>query len=111
MEKKMRLAMDKDYSIGKDAFEFFFELVGIFNHYSFFTKKLWKKVDGFKDKDEAEVKCAFMTMWAQRRLGIVTYPVGASWCTYDGSRELFDEYIKAWRPVFMAYMDWQYKSR
>ena len=30
----------KDYSIGEDAFNFFFGLLGVFNHYEFFTKKL-----------------------------------------------------------------------
>ena len=53
---------ERDYSIGKDSFNFFFSLIGIFNHYEFFTEKLWKKVDGFEDKDEAEVKCAFMSL-------------------------------------------------
>lgn len=107
----METMKEKDYSIGKDAFEFFFGLLGVFNHYAFFTKKLWKKVEGFKDKDEAEVKCAFMSLWARRYLGICTYPVGAAWCCYDASRSLFDEYIKAWAPVFRAFQDWQYKSR
>lgn len=103
--------MEKDRKIGKDAFEFFFGLIGVFNHQSFFTKKLWKKVDGFKDVDEAEVKCAFMSLWTSQHLGIISYPVGASWCSYDGDRSLFDDYIKKWKPVFMAYRDWQYKSR
>lgn len=103
--------MEKDCKIGKYAFEFFFWLIGVFNHQSFFTKKLWKKVDGFKDVDEAEVKCAFMSLWTGQHLGINSYPVGASWCSYDGDRALFDDYIKKWKPVFMAYRDWQYKSR
>lgn len=103
--------MEKDYTIGKDAFDFFFSLLGIFNHYSFFTKKLWKKVDGFKDKDEAEVKCAFMSLWTQGKLGITTYPVGAAWGNFNGDRESFEEYIKEWKPIFTAYMEWYYKQR
>lgn len=103
--------MEKDYTIGKDAFEFFFGLIGKFNHYAFFTKKLWKKVDGFKDKDEAEVKCAFMSLWAHRNLGIISYPVGAAWCCYNGDKSCFDDYIRMWKPVFIAFMDWMYKSR
>lgn len=101
----------KDFSIGRDAFEFFFGLIGIFNHYAFFTKKLWKKVEGFKDKDEAEVKCAFMSLWALRYLGIRSYPVGAAWCCYNGDKSCFDDYIQEWKPVFHAYMDWMYKQR
>jgi hypothetical protein len=43
---------DKEYEIA----QWCFELVGVFNHYRFFTDKLWRKVSGFKNKDEAEVK-------------------------------------------------------
>lgn len=100
----------KNYSIGKDAFNFFFNLIGIFNHYEFFTKKLWKKVDGFENKDEAEVKCAFMSLWTENMLGICTYPVGMTWSTYCGNREIFNEYIKEWTPVFEAFQDWAIKQ-
>ena len=103
--------MKKDYKIGKDAFEFFFELIGVFNHYSFFTDKLWKKVDGFENEDEAEVKCAFMSLWVGQHLGIYTYPVGSSWCHYNGNRESYDEYIKKWDSVFKAFQDWKYEQR
>ena len=102
---------EKDYSIGKDAFEFFFGLIGVFNHYSFFTEKLWKKVEGFKDKDEGEIKCAFMSLWTHHTLGIITYPVGASWCLYNGDQEFFDKYLDAWMPVFKAFKVWADKQR
>ena len=103
--------MGVDYTIGKDAFEFFFGLIGVFNHYSFFTEKLWRKVDGFKDKDEGEVKCAFMSLWTFHKLGIITYPVGGSWCTYQGSGESFNVYMDEWKPVFNAFMEWVNKQR
>ena len=101
----------KDFSIGRDAFEFFFGLIGVFNHYSFFTQKLWKKVDGFKDKDEGEVKCAFMSFWTHHTLGIRTYPVGASWCSFNGDQESFDHYMDEWMPLFMAFKEWANKQR
>lgn len=101
----------KDYSIGKDAFNFFFNLIGIFNHYEFFTKKLWKKVDGFENKDEAEVKCAFMSLWTKQMLGIPTYPTGMTWSNYYGNNKIFNEYIKEWTPVFEAFQDWAIKQR
>lgn len=103
--------MEKDYTIGKDAFEFFFGLIGIFNHYAFFTKKLWKKVEGFKDKDEAEVKCAFMSLWTNHVLGISTYPEGSAWCNYHGDRESFDKYMDEWMPLLVAFKDWANKQR
>lgn len=101
----------QDFSIGRDAFEFFFGLIGVFNHYSFFTQKLWKKIKGFEEEDEGEVKCAFMSLWAHRTLGIVTYPVGASWCCFNGSQESFDLYLDKWNPLFVAFMDWAHSQR
>lgn len=74
-------------------------------------KKLWKKVEGFKDKDEAEVKCAFMSLWTNHALGISTYPVGSAWCNYHGDRKLFDEYMNEWMPLFMAFKEWANKQR
>lgn len=101
----------QDFSIGRDAFEFFFGLVGVFNHYSFFTQKLWKKVKGFEGEDEGEVKCAFMSLWTHHTLGIVTYPVGSSWCNYHGDTESFDTYMDKWMPLFVAFKDWANSQR
>ena len=101
----------KDFSIGRDAFEFFFGLIGIFNHYAFFTQKLWKNVEGFNDKDEAEVKCAFMSLWTNHVLGISTYPVGSAWCNYHGDMESFDKYMDEWMPLLVAFKDWANKQR
>jgi hypothetical protein len=101
----------KDNQVGKDALDFFFGLIGVFNHYSFFTEKLWKKVDGFKDKDEAEVKCAFMSLWTNHALGIVTYPVGSAWSTRHVSMVCFEKYLDEWMPLFMAFKEWADKQR
>jgi len=43
--------------------EWFVDLTGIFCHYEFFTKELWRKVDGFKMADNAEVLVAFQHYW------------------------------------------------
>lgn len=101
----------KDYSCGKDTLEFFFGCIGYFNHYSYFTKKLWQKVNGFKNEDEAEVKCAFMSWWCYNKMGIVTYPCGMAWCTFDGDKECFDAYVEKWMPVFEDFTDWQLRQR
>ena len=97
---------DKDYSIGEDAFNFFFSLIGRFNHYTFFTKELWRKVDGFENEDEAEVKCAFMSLWTKQTLGISTYPSGMAWSVYYGNEKIFNDYINKWTPLFKAFQDW-----
>ena len=39
----------------KDIFTWAFDLIGYFNHYSFFTEKLWRKVEGFEYADEGNV--------------------------------------------------------
>jgi len=62
------IALKENEHIDKKGCEFFFGCIGYFNHYAFFTDKLWKKVEGFQDEDEAEVKCAFLSLWAYNSL-------------------------------------------
>jgi len=104
-------ALRENKHIDRIGCEFFFGCIGYFNHYSFFTKKLWKKVKGFEDTDEAEVKCAFLSLWANSALGLTSYPVGSAWCNYYGSTETFFEYIERWKPVFDAFNKWVESQR
>lgn len=72
----------------------------------YFTKKLWKKVKGFKDKDEAEVIIAFATI-RLRNLGIYTRPCGCAWCSFaNWSHQDVNDYLKDYLPVFEAYSKW-----
>ena len=98
--------MENGYQIGKDAMAFFFGVIGVFDHNHFFTKKLWRKVDGFKDKDEAEVKCAFLCLWVHEKMGIPVYPSGCSWVFTEGSEEQFLAYMEEWTPVLEAFKYW-----
>ncbi len=76
------------------------------SRYEFFTKKLWKKVKGFKDKDEAEVIIAFATI-RLRNLGIYTRPCGCAWCSFaNWSHQDVNDYLKDYLPVFEAYSKW-----
>ena len=102
---------DKDYSCGDGTLEFFFSCMAYFNHYGYFTNKLWKKVEGFEKVDEAEVKCAFMSLWTKHTLGITTYPCGSSWCTIYGSEEIFNSYVEKWKPVFEDFDNWCAEQR
>ena len=52
-----------------------------------------------------------MSLWTENTLGICTYPVGIAWSYYYGNREIFNEYIKEWTPVFDAFQDWKSKQR
>ena len=94
----------------KELCEWFFDLVGYFNHYSFFTKKLWKKVSGFKHEDEAEIKCAFMNYWFHHKFGYY------SWSFRYGrfselSIECYNSYIKKYQPVINAFVQWKIEQR
>ena len=84
--------------------KWFFELVGYFNHNSFFTKKLWQKVAGFENHDEAEIKCAFMHYWFNEAFGYYTCPCGSAWFV-ETSKEGFKSYIAEYKPVFDAYIE------
>ena len=93
----------------------FMSLVGYFYHYSFFTKKLWQKVKGFKDADEAEVVLAFIQWWFRNDFGLQTQPCGCGWYgsfrKWDEEDECFEDYIEKYRPVFEAFTEWRYKQR
>ena len=94
----------------KKLIEWFFSLIGIFNHYSFFTKKLWKKVKGFKHKDEAEIKAVFIHYWFNHAFGYYTCPCGSSWFA-ELDKELYDDYIKEYIPVLEEYSKWCEQQR
>lgn len=87
-----------------------FELVGVFNRYKFFTDKLWRKVPGFKEKDEAEVKCAFMHYWFHNTFHCNTKPVNSSWFGELDEKD-YNEYIKEYEPVIGAFKEWANEQR
>jgi len=88
----------------------FFSLIGYFNHYSFFTEKLWQQIPKFGGEDEANVKCAFMHWWFHNNFGYFTTPVGMTWF-HETTEELYNDYIKQYRPLFKAYEKWVEKQR
>ena len=94
----------------KQLTEWFFNLVGYFNHYSFFTKKLWKRVKGFKHEDEAEIKCMFMHYWFHNKFGYFTMPCGCGWFA-ELDKDCYDEYISRYQPVIDAFEQWKTEQR
>lgn len=88
----------------------FFNLVGCFNHYSFFTMKLWKEVEGFEKYDEAEIKCAFMHRWFHDKFGYFTCPVGMNWFC-EVSETSYRNYIKEFELIFNAFEQWKIDQR
>jgi hypothetical protein len=95
----------------KKMAEWFFNLIGVFCHYSFFKDKLWKKVKGFENEDEAEIIAAFMHYWLHYRYLCYTHTVGCGWfCDFD-SPDAYHDYIKKYQPVIDAYEEWVIKQR
>ena len=95
----------------KKMAEWFFNLIGIFCHYSFFTNKLWKNVEGFENEDEGEIIAAFMHYWLHHKYLCYTLPVGCWWFCDLNSPTAYGEYIEKYQPVIDAYEDWKTKQR
>ena len=99
-----------------DCINWFIDKSGIFGHYAFFTKELWRKVPGFKDADKAEIIAAFLHWWVRYQYGFQGYPVGMCWSnnhpsSYTVDDECFNDYVEKYMPVFKAYSDWCYNQR
>lgn len=81
------------------------------SRYDFFKKRLWKKVKGFKNWDEAEIVIAFATA-RLKNLGIYTRPCGIGWSSFiDWTKKDVEEYLKDYQPVFEAYSKWCMSQR
>lgn len=95
----------------KDMVHTLFNQFAELSRYDFFKKRLWKKVKGFKNRDEAEIVIAFATA-RLKNLGIYTRPCGISWSSFsDWTKEDVEEYLKDYQPVFEAYNQWCMSQR
>lgn len=94
----------------KELSKWFFSLVGYFNYYSFFTKKLWKEVKGFEHEDEAEIKCMFMHYWFHHKFGYFTIPCGSGWFV-ESDQESYEIYMERYFPVLDAFINWTIRQR
>lgn len=94
----------------KEICKWFFNLVRYFNHYSFFTKKLWREVKGFEKYDESEIKCAFMHYWFHCKFGYFTYPCGCGWFA-ELDEKSYNDYIKRCKPIIKAFEQWKIEQR
>lgn len=94
----------------KELCEWFFNLVGYFNHYAFFTEKKWKEIGGFEKHDEAEIKCAFMHYWFHHKFHYFTIPVGMAWFA-EVRESSYNNYIEGYKPVINAFEQWLWSQR
>jgi len=100
----------------KTTSRWFINLVGVFCHYAFFTDKLWKKVKGFENKDEAEVIAAFLHLWMYYEFDVQDIPRGSAFASNcetvsDKMTNWFEEYFEEWKPVYVAYSEWCMSQR
>lgn len=90
--------------------EYFIGMAGVFGHYEFFTKELWRKVKGFKKADKAEIIAAFLHYSFHNKFGFYTCPCGMEWFA-NLDKECYEGYIKKYEPLLKAYIDWLIKQR
>lgn len=94
----------------EDLIKTLFYQIVILSHYDYFKKKLWKKVKGFENKDEAKVIIAFASALLRNK-GIYTQPCGCAWCSFDWKQEDLEGYFKEYQPVFEDYGKWWMSQR
>ena len=94
----------------KDIFTWAFDLIGYFNNYSFFTEKLWRKVDGFEYVEDDEIKCAFMHYWLHNKFGYFTSPIGIVYF-HETTESSYNMYISKYKPIIKFFEKWELDQR
>lgn len=84
-------------------------LCGVFGQYRFFTDKLWKKVKGFKNTNEAEIFNYFMIAELYSR-GIYYCGSGMTWGS-PCDKETCEQYLANFEAIGKAYRDWRISQR
>ena len=84
-------------------------LCGVFGHYKFFTDKLWRKVKGFKNADEADILNYFMLAILYSK-ELYYCPVGMSWGS-PCDKETCEQYLTKFEAIGKAYRDWCISQR
>jgi len=82
-----------------------------FCRHHYFIDKMWKKVKGYENADEADVKAAFMSAWLFNDSEIMTMPIGCGWAAIISDKEDFDKYMAEYQPLFSDYVNWCYMQR
>ena len=93
----------------QDGIQILLNLCGIFGHHRFFTDKLWQKVKGFKNADEAEILNYFMIAELYNK-GLYYCGVGSSWGS-PCNKEMCEQYLSKFEVIGKAYRDWCIRQR
>lgn len=93
----------------QDGVQILLNLCGVFGHYGFFTNKLWKKVKGFENEDEAEILNYFMIAELYSK-GIYYCGLGITWGS-PCDKETCEQYLVKFEAIGKAYRDWCISQR
>lgn len=93
----------------QDGIQILLNLCGIFGRHRFFTDKLWQKVKGFKNADEAEILNYFMIAELYNK-GLYYCGVGSS-CGSPCDKETCEQYLSNFEVIGKAYGDWCISQR
>lgn len=93
----------------QDGIQILLNLCGVFGHYEFFTDKLWKKVKGFKNADEAEILNYFMISELYSK-GLYYCSLGMTWGS-PCDKETCEHYLEKFAAVGKAYREWRISKR
>lgn len=93
----------------QDGIQILLNLCGVFGHHEFFTDKLWKKVKGFKNADEAEILNYFMISELHSK-GLYYCGLGMTWGS-PCDKETCEQYLEKFAAVGNAYRKWCISKR
>lgn len=80
----------------------------LFRH-KYWTRKLYRKLPGRENLDEAEIMVACMNSVAYN-LGIYVAPIGSAWAL-PCLKEDAEKYIKRYDDIWEDYKEWQLNER
>lgn len=97
----------------KEIVEYFFSLIGYFNHYPYFTEELYRKrVKKYKNTDEAEIKAAIMSKYVKEKFDYNVMPCGMTWGTFfEDESDSVKRYHEEWKPLYNDFIKWQVEQR
>lgn len=80
------------------------------SRHRYFNDELWRKLEGRKYDDKADIQAAFMSKVIYENLGIPSYPAGICWA-HIGSEKSAEKYYSEYDDIWKDYIGWCIKQR
>ena len=114
----------EELELHKDAINYIIECQAYFERYEYFKKELWRKVEGRKNTDAAEVRVFFTHLWLHHKFPTIwTSTCGCAWSTmWTGYDPITGEaytnendnpvtgYFKEFKDIQEDFAKWQYED-